>query len=136
MDTIESKADRYFRTLYDPCLFCGLTRHKHKRECQLWSSIAPERCILQHTMFLRGSNPKRTPRYEYECNLCNLASIFVDDEIKQPAHPLCGVNCHHWVTCGDSCAFCGVWCCGCGKKGYWDDLKGQHLREEKFTWRP
>lgn len=110
-----------------PCQYCGHTWHKHELWCPHYDSNA--RCRAQHRFFLRSCDKDRPEgRYEYECNYCSVPPVFMAEEMpKQPPHPFCAEGFHYWVTCGDSCASCGVWCSGCGKKGTWLDLKQMML---------
>src|SRR5208282_611315 len=78
-----------------------------------YCSVDPERCQLQHSLFLRSVDPKKEKgKYKYECQLCNLPPIYADEEIKQETHPLCAQGNHHlYNACDMGC--CGIACASC-----------------------
>jgi len=124
----------WVNTVFAECQFCGETWHKHHLWCPNYDSIAPKRCAVKHTPFLRSIDRGRGPseQYEYECSLCNMPSVFSTERPLKSAdpHPFCRVSPprHYWATCGDGC--CEPWCNGCGIKGTWDDLRKQVEAEQ------
>jgi hypothetical protein len=131
---MESKADRYFRTLREPCEVCGNTWHNHLRTCQHYHSCDLERCDIQHSLFLRSSDPKRELRYEYECNLCTLPPIFFAVEIKYIPHPLCETGVHFWEThCAcDTCCRDKAFCSTCGRMRLLSDIPMRTWRIQRL----
>jgi hypothetical protein len=94
-----------------PCEHCGLTWLKHPLACPNYRAIDKERCMVQHSMFLRscgGGQP-----YVYECNMCSLPPIEFAEEQSFPMHPWCVFGHHVWETpcCGSDRSeycFCGA----------------------------
>ena len=102
---------------YEICLFCHVKSPsfspKHKTTCFFYYSIEPERCAVQHDLFLRSCVGGGEP-YEYECNFCNMPPVFCDSEIKWPNHPFCRDGRHRWSgTCDSGCCPSQ---CRCGEK--------------------
>ena len=101
---------------HEICLFCHVKSPsfspKHKTTCFFYRSIEPERCAVQHDLFLRGCGGGEP--YEYECNFCNMPPVFCDSEIKWPNHPFCRDGRHRWSgTCDSGCCPSQ---CRCGEK--------------------
>ena len=79
-----------------------------------YHSVAPERCALQHDWRLVSMIPGRKEgKYEYSCNLCNIAHVFQPEELKRKPNPLCSEEKHFWLpACYDGC--CPWEICWCG----------------------
>ena len=134
-DLIHKASERgmnWVNSCHDACQWCGHTWHKHELWCPNYSSIAPKRCRVAHTPFLRGSNPKAAcslETQEYECSLCNVPPVYTV-ELPTRIHPMCldTKPRHYWGACGDGC--CPPYCTGCGVTGTWADLKKQYEEEQ------
>jgi|ERR1035438_172111 hypothetical protein len=90
------------RNMRERCLFCGVTGEKHQTKCDLYHSMEPSRCAVQHDWFLQscgGGDP-----YGYVCNFCNIAPILCESALTFPDHPFCALGQHRYNGgCGDGC---------------------------------